>query len=54
MRFTLTSPATPATTAAPAAVDTTGIPGWVWVLVAIAAVLAAGVVLLRVLKGPKR
>ncbi|WP_245589729.1 copper resistance CopC family protein [Amycolatopsis balhimycina] len=66
VHFTLTAPAsaqaTTATTAptettaaaAPAAVGTTGIPGWVWVLVAVAAVLAAGVVLVRVLKGPKR
>ncbi|MEU5263907.1 copper resistance CopC family protein [Amycolatopsis sp. NPDC021455] len=69
LHFTLTAPATATTTAAgptattsatpavadPAAVDTTtGIPGWVWVLVAVAAVLAAGVVLVRVLKGPKR
>ncbi|OXM66022.1 copper resistance CopC family protein [Amycolatopsis vastitatis] len=60
LSFSLTAPASaPATpptpaAAAPAAVDTTVIPGWVWILVAVAAVLAAGVVLLRVLKGPKR
>lgn len=63
--FALTAPATapataaatpPATAAAaPATVDTTtGIPGWVWVLVAVAGVVSAGAVLLRVLKGPKR
>ncbi|MGW4527607.1 copper resistance CopC family protein [Amycolatopsis sp. NPDC004378] len=39
--------------AAPAKVDV-GIPGWIWILVSVAAVLAAGVALLRVLKGPKR
>jgi methionine-rich copper-binding protein CopC len=63
VHFTLTAPATPATSATSAtpttpattaaAVDT-GIPGWVWLLVAVAGVVAAGVVLLRVLKGPKR
>jgi copper resistance protein C len=37
--------------ATPTAVDTSGIPGWVWILVAVVAVLAAAVVLLRLLKG---
>ena len=57
VHFTLGAPAATAApgTATPAAVDTTtGIPGWVWILVAAAGVLAAGVVLVRVLKGPKR
>ncbi|HEY3469678.1 MAG TPA: copper resistance CopC family protein [Amycolatopsis sp.] len=59
VHFTVTaaasSTAAPTTTApGKPTVDTSAIPGWVWVLVAVAAVLAAGVALLRVLKGPKR
>jgi copper resistance protein C len=58
LSFTLTAPASaqapPSTTAAPIAVDPIGIPGWVWILVAVGGVVAAGVVALRVLKGPKR
>lgn len=64
VHFTLTAPAsapatpeTPAAQPAPAAtvaVDTTGIPGWVWVVIAVAAVVAAGVVVLRLRNGPKR
>ncbi|MEV6877415.1 hypothetical protein [Amycolatopsis sp. NPDC051128] len=40
--------------ASPATVDISGIPGWVWILVAVVGVLAAGVVLLRLLKGPPK
>ncbi|WIX99290.1 hypothetical protein QRX60_35300 [Amycolatopsis mongoliensis] len=47
----LAGPAQAQAPSAPTAVDTSGIPGWIWIVVAVVGLLAVIVVGLRQLKG---